>query len=257
MRTCGAGGNGWACDRGSDRYPLVNGLCKTHYMQQRRGRGLAPIGSGRATSEVRACSFSGCVRVVSSRGLCTGHYQQHGKGQPLTPLRMKRGNGAVQEMVKRGIVECLRCGVDKPVSEYSALNASGVPRPYCRPCNAEQVRLKHYNLTREFVDSLVELQQGRCAVCRSLPAGRRAMDIDHDHACCPRSGSCGDCVRGLVCNNCNIHGIAWYEALSPELRTFDLLNAYLADPPAKRLRGGAVAQDRCGEGWSEVRSPSV
>ncbi|MGQ4386073.1 endonuclease domain-containing protein [Streptomyces sp. SAS_270] len=138
-------------------------------------------------------------------------------------------------MIERGIVDCLGCGEGKPRSEFSSLNASGVPRPYCKPCNSERVRLNHYKVTKEFVDLLLRFQQSRCAVCGSAYMGGRAMHVDHDHACCPQ-GSCGDCVRGLVCNNCNLLGLAWYEALPSELRTFDLLNEYLSDPPVKRLR---------------------
>ncbi|MFF8231020.1 endonuclease domain-containing protein [Streptomyces caelestis] len=181
------------------------------------------------------------MRAVSARGLCTGHYQQRMKGQLLSPLRRKRGNGAIQEMIERGIIECRECGEHKPVSEFSTLNASGVPRPYCKPCNAERVRLGHYNLTKEFVCLLLRFQEGRCALCGAVGTGQRAMDIDHDHACCPGRRSCGECVRGLVCSSCNFHALGWYEALPPELRTFDLLNTYLADPPAKRLRGQLVA----------------
>ncbi|MGP4045168.1 hypothetical protein [Streptomyces sp. 2A115] len=55
------------------------------------------------------------------------------------------------------------------------------------------------------------------------------------------NGHGGDCVRGLVCNNCNPHGLAWYEALPPELRTLELLNNYLTDPPAMRLRAELVS----------------
>ncbi|WP_409375139.1 endonuclease domain-containing protein [Streptomyces justiciae] len=205
-------------------------------MQHRRGRGLAPIDANRAAAEARICAFGGCGRTVSARGLCRAHYQQQGGGQPLVPLRSRRENGVIRQMVERGFVECLACGESKPLPEFSLPSASGVPRPYCKPCNAERVRLGKYRVTKEFVRRLSAFQQHCCAVCQSPYAGGRAPDIDHDHSCCPGRRSCGDCVRGLVCNDCNMHGLAWYEALPPGLRTFDLLNRYLADPPAKRLR---------------------
>ncbi|MGW4043325.1 endonuclease domain-containing protein [Streptomyces sp. NPDC004721] len=139
-------------------------------------------------------------------------------------------------MVERGVVECLGCAQYKLVSDYSKVRASGVTRPYCKTCNAERVRLGHYNVTKEFLDLLLRFQKGRCAVCGVVDSGDKAMHIDHDHACCPGRRSCGECVRGLVCNNCNVQALGWYEALPPELRTFELLNAYLTHPPAMRLR---------------------
>ncbi|WP_406482986.1 MULTISPECIES: endonuclease domain-containing protein [unclassified Streptomyces] len=139
-------------------------------------------------------------------------------------------------MVESGIIECLGCGEDKPVSEYST-SVAGTPKPYCKPCNAERVRLSHYNVTKEFVELLLRHQGRKCAVCGITEAGGRGtMHIDHDHGCCPGRRSCGECVRGLVCSNCNAYGLAWYEALRPGLRTFDLLNDYIAEPPARRLR---------------------
>ncbi|ARX86594.1 MULTISPECIES: endonuclease domain-containing protein [Streptomyces] len=146
-------------------------------------------------------------------------------------------------MLRHGVVECLGCGESKPVSEYSLLNRGGAPRPYCKPCHAERVRLALYGVTRDFLDLLLRHQRGSCAICGvSEQETGRSLHIDHDHACCPGRGCCGACVRGLVCSNCNTYGLAWYEALPPELRTFDLLNGYLANPPAKQLRAGAPAQ---------------
>ncbi|WP_405540479.1 endonuclease VII domain-containing protein [Streptomyces sp. NBC_00075] len=139
-------------------------------------------------------------------------------------------------MAARGVVECLGCGENKPMSEYSILDVSGMPRPYCKPCNAERVRLSHYNVTSEFIDLLLLRQQGKCAVCRGFPPEGKTLHIDHDHGCCPGRRSCGRCVRALVCANCNVYGLAWYESLPGELRTFGSLNEYLAHPPAMRLR---------------------
>lgn len=45
-------------------------------------------------------------------------------------------------------------------------------------------------------------QGGTCAVC-SVPFGDSSPNVDHDHACCAGQGSCGECVRGLLCRGCN------------------------------------------------------
>lgn len=63
-----------------------------------------------------------------------------------------------------------------------------------------------YRLTLEAYNDLLAEQDGKCAICGSpdpgdVRAGR--FHVDHDHACCPGSKSCGQCVRGLLCRGCN------------------------------------------------------
>lgn len=74
--------------------------------------------------------------------------------------------------------------------------------------NREIARYKKYSVDRDWYLRTLAAQGGLCANagCRAAePGGRFAVwHIDHDRACCPGSRSCGRCVRGLLCNGCNI-----------------------------------------------------
>lgn len=63
--------------------------------------------------------------------------------------------------------------------------------------------LRKFSLTRADYQQMFSAQEGRCAICLSPPKTNR-LAIDHDHSCCPGSGSCGKCVRGLLCAGCNL-----------------------------------------------------
>jgi hypothetical protein len=46
-------------------------------------------------------------------------------------------------------------------------------------------------------------EQGhRCPICTADISGHYV--VDHDHACCPGVRSCGRCVRGFLCDGCNL-----------------------------------------------------
>ena len=83
--------------------------------------------------------------------------------------------------------------------------------------------LKRHSMTVERYDALVDEQSGVCALCEQPPRGKRRLVVDHDHSCCPGNSSCGNCVRGLLCDACN-RGLGM---LGDDLESLQLAVAYL------------------------------
>lgn len=60
-----------------------------------------------------------------------------------------------------------------------------------------------YDIDIKEYNRLFEKQHGKCAICFK-PQTYKKLAVDHNHKCCPRKKSCGKCIRGLLCDKCNI-----------------------------------------------------
>lgn len=65
--------------------------------------------------------------------------------------------------------------------------------------NSAQHRARKFGLTAESFDALLR-GQGGCAICGITDA---RWHVDHDHGCCATTPTCGRCVRGILCGQCN------------------------------------------------------
>jgi hypothetical protein len=69
---------------------------------------------------------------------------------------------------------------------------------------------KNFNITIEQYSWLLAQQSGLCFLCeqpetRIDPRTGLLMNlaVDHDRRCCSGIKSCGECIRGLLCTDCN------------------------------------------------------
>lgn len=61
-----------------------------------------------------------------------------------------------------------------------------------------------FNITLDSYNKMLKEQKYRCAGCRRHRSEfGKAFAVDHDHACCSGEKSCGKCIRGLLCYDCN------------------------------------------------------
>ena len=84
-------------------------------------------------------------------------------------------------------------------------NYSGKRNPYCKECHSYlgHVRnVKKYGITPDEYLTLLKEQQYKCYICKKKTEKR--LSVDHNNACCAGEKSCGNCIRGLLCFECNI-----------------------------------------------------
>ena len=164
------------------------GRCHACYKRVRKTGELAklPVGD--------KCGFIGCDRPYMAKGYCAGHYQQKRSGRSLSPLYFV-GQYRYDE---NGRKACFSCRQWLDVSEFYS---NGKPR--CRGCHRRHDQARKHHTTPEFIDSIYDRQNGCCPIC-SAPIERTGAYLDHDHSCCEGLYSCGECIRGLLCNKHNL-----------------------------------------------------
>src|SRR5260221_5848780 len=106
---------------------------------------------------------------------------------------------------------CTVCGEFKDLKEfYKDPTKLFAVRQDCKPCVAKYREVYYeankqevadnwlktqYNLSREELNNLIEIQENKCAICKNLMTGYKEPMVDHNHI----TGK----VRGLLCANCN------------------------------------------------------
>lgn len=147
----------------------------------------------------KACQVEGCLNTYLCKGYCSMHYQRW----------VKHGDPNVR-LVGYNTDPCSKCGVYQRRNDHS----------WCQPCLNELAtvhnnkgrtqRFRRYKLTEDDIYYMWMFQGGRCLVCseRLNINKSKSFHVDHDNDCCSKektrnSGTCGECVRGLLCGSCN------------------------------------------------------
>lgn len=109
---------------------------------------------------------------------------------------------------------------------------TGRQRKYCSAnCQKKEGRrawvLKVYGITLEEYDTILEYQDGKCAICQQPPKPGKVLHIDHEH---------GGSVRGLLCGYCNTRLVGRLKDHVKAQRLAD----YLRSPSAVHALGKEV-----------------
>lgn len=157
---------------------------------------------------MKICSIEGCGKERLCKGYCGMHYTRFLKyGDPNRILKPR--------IVPRpdGLKVCSKCKIPKDLKEF--FGAPLNPRSWCRVCDknyhADKYRgcpkqrklsfdsmvRRKYGLTPEAWKSLLERQDGVCAICKRPESSPNKKNLSVDH--CHTTGK----IRGLLCNTCN------------------------------------------------------
>lgn len=98
---------------------------------------------------------------------------------------------------KPKIKTCNKCKLEMPATSfYNRKHREDGLSTMCKRCLVNASIASRFRLTIEQYEAM--LLRG-CEACGSF----EKLCIDHDHSCCPGQVTCGKCIRGVLCGNCN------------------------------------------------------
>lgn len=126
---------------------------------------------------------------------------------PYLPDHPSNGDQPAIEHVpgtKRSRTNCQRCGARFEYYETQMVQHryQDLARSLCAQCR----NVLRHQMTKHHLTEAQTLALARAgAVCQLCGVKRRGAQlvVDHDHVCCKGTASCGECVRGFVCDPCN------------------------------------------------------
>lgn len=185
-----------------NRRPTGAGLCNAHYLRSTKGQDLdTPIKYVNKLGSL--CEFDGCENIAEGRNYCPTHKAQHRSGKQLTRIKPKSDPTRRDE---HGRKWCPACQTWIP--EHGFFPSKRTPdllHPSCRRCRRNREIMKRFGITVEEYDKMLTAQGGGCGICGKTPKqNKKLLAVDHNHACCPSTTTCGKCIRGLLCSTCNM-----------------------------------------------------
>lgn len=116
---------------------------------------------------------------------------------------------------------CVGCRASHPLSKFYTERSL-----ICRDADRDRKLRQTFSLTLDEYNAMLAAQNFGCSLCGKTPEENgRALAVDHSHSCTHREGidpkkqSCGRCIRGLICNTCNLR---LTETLERELLSMDI-----------------------------------
>lgn len=161
--------------------------------------------SGHRNKDAKICTYPLCHREMKSNGLCSGHAEQRRRGLRPAALKPVRGRYESLSRDEMGRKWCPKCEKWLKVGSFSASKCrlDGLYF-HCKPCEKNIQLLDRYGISRLEFEGMLRRQGGRCAICKSTHPGVKGWCVDHKHECCGKNSACSKCVRGVLCNHCNI-----------------------------------------------------
>jgi hypothetical protein len=187
-------------------------MCSTHNVKMRR-LGLLPVLGPKPPI---ACKYVGCEKPHYAKGACQYHWLRERRGIFSDADMGRRRNGVAAERNGAGQKQCNTCELWLDPAQFMRHKAtSDSLQVRCKQCTYIERHRTQYGLSRADIARILHAQDHKCAIC--LRDISRRYVVDHDHACCPGIRSCGKCVRGFLCDTCNL-GIGAFQDDTPRMQ---------------------------------------
>lgn len=120
----------------------------------------------------------------------------------MRPIAPRRASAQLRLRDEQGRKQCSKCSIWLPEADFvrDPAHSDGLTS-YCKACRSIHARAWKYGTTPEGLERIAGSQGGMCATCSTHLAD--GFCVDHDHSCCPGAKTCGNCIRGLLCQECN------------------------------------------------------